>query len=282
MERALLPGVFCQSFRPRNSGARGPFDTCVLAASASPEPVRSRSSFLTDSFFSSLSWNVVPYAGSAVVTFWSSPKAIARAPTPRRTPAAVRVVAAWVRRNATPDVSRCPPMAIASIGIAAPIAYAPVTRMMRSPTSPLAERTVTAASTGPAQGTKTSPRLRPRTRPLPSVDGRRLVRNRSGRSSSHATRRERRLAAITSMAAIARSRRRSSGRPSALRSAPPASVKTVNERMSPAMITYGRRRSVVDALPARISGRTGRTQGESEVMTPATNATPRRINTAEE
>jgi hypothetical protein len=48
------------------------------------------------------------------------------------------------------------------------------------------------------------------------------------------------------------------------------------------MITYGLRRSVVDALPARMSGNTGRTQGESDVMTPATNATPSRISTTEE
>lgn len=38
---------------------------------------------------------------------------------------------------------------------------------------------------------------------------------------------------------------------------------------------------MLDALPASMSGNTGNMHGESEVMTPATNATPRRISTAE-
>jgi hypothetical protein len=45
------------------------------------------------------------------------------------------------------------------------------------------------------------------------------------------------------------------------------------------MIVYGLRRSVLVVLPARMSGSTGRTHGDREVMTPATNATPRRIST---
>jgi hypothetical protein len=56
-------------------------------------------------------------------------------------------------------------------------------------------------------------------------------------------------------------------------------VNTVKETMRPATIAYGRLRFVLDALPARMIGNTGRTQGESDVMTPATNATPRRIST---
>ena len=39
---------------------------------------------------------------------------------------------------------------------------------------------------------------------------------------------------------------------------------------------------MLDALPASMSGNTGNMHGESEVMTPATNAAPRRINTVEE
>ena len=48
------------------------------------------------------------------------------------------------------------------------------------------------------------------------------------------------------------------------------------------MITYGRLRSALEVVPARMSGNTGSMHGESEVMTPATNAAPRRINTVEE
>jgi hypothetical protein len=55
----------------------------------------------------------------------------------------------------------------------------------------------------------------------------------------------------------------------------------VNETTRPAMITYGRLRSVLDALPARMSGNTGSMHGDSAVITPATNATPSRTSTSE-
>jgi hypothetical protein len=68
-------------------------------------------------------------------------------------------------------------------------------------------------------------------------------------------------------------RRRSSGRPSAERSAVATRVKSVKLQTSPATIAYGRRRSPV-APPAKTMGSTGRTQGEIAVTMPATNATP--------
>jgi hypothetical protein len=108
------------------------------------------------------------------------------------------------------------------------------------------------------------------------------VRKRNGRSSSHATRCDSRLAARTSKATIAMSRSRSSGRPSALRSAAPASVKVVNETTRPATIANGRLGFVLVALPASRMGRTGRTQGEIAVMTPARNAIPRSTSTRRE
>ena len=97
-----------------------------------------------------------------------------------------------------------------------------------------------------------------------------------------ATRCERRLAARTKSITIASVRRRSSGSPSALRSAAPASVKVVNETTRPAMIAYGRQRLSLAALPASRSGSTGSTQGESAVMTPARKAIPRRTSTRRE
>jgi hypothetical protein len=58
-------------------------------------------------------------------------------------------------------------------------------------------------------------------------------------------------------------------------------VNTVKDTTRPRMITYGRLRSVLDALPARMSGNTGSMHGESAVITPATNATPSRTSTIE-
>jgi hypothetical protein len=102
--------------------------------------------------------------------------------------------------------------------------------------SPVADNAVTAASTGPAQGTKTSPRLAPSTKPLLSAPAWRLVRKRKGRSSRPARRGKSSVAASTSRRAIARSRRKSSGRPRASRSEAPATVKTVKLPTRPAMI----------------------------------------------
>ena len=72
---------------------------------------------------------------------------------------------------------------------------------------------------------------------------------------------------------IATLRRRSSGSPSAERSAVATSVKSVKLQTSPATIAYGRLLSSL-APPANTIGSTGRTQGESAVTMPATNATP--------
>jgi hypothetical protein len=77
---------------------------------------------------------------------------------------------------------------------------------------------------------------------------------------------------------MARSRSTSSGRPRALRSAAPASVKAVNEITRPVTIAYGRSRFVVVVLPARRIGSTGSTQGEIAVMIPARKAMPRRTS----
>src|SRR4029450_4882358 len=141
--------------------------------------------------------------------------------------------------------------------------------------SPVAERAVTAARAGPAQGTKTRPRLAPRRRPFESVLARRLVRNRNGGSSIPAILGKSNVAASRSSIAIARSRRKSSGRPSASSSDAPATVKIVKLPTSPRMITYGGR---PEAPPASRIGSTGRTQGEIAVMRPATNAIPSRIS----
>ncbi len=70
-------------------------------------------------------------------------------------------------------------------------------------------------------------------------------------------------------------RSRSSGRWSAESSAVAVSVKIVKLTTSPATIAYGCRSFPV-VPPARITGSTGSTHGESAVTIPATNATARR------
>src|SRR5262249_40419646 len=74
----------------------------------------------------------------------------------------------------------------------------------------------------------------------------------------------------TKSSAIAMLRRRSCGRPSAERIAEAVSVKSVKLATSPAMIAYGRRLPPA-APPASTIGSTGRTHGETAVITPATN-----------
>ncbi len=74
-------------------------------------------------------------------------------------------------------------------------------------------------------------------------------------------------------------RSRSSGRPSAERSAVAASVNAVNETTRPAITAYGRRLPP-PLPPASTTGSTGSTHGESAVTIPATNATAIRSSTA--
>ena len=214
---------------------------------------------------------------SPAVRVRSSTMAIAVSPT--ITPAPCLSACACVRTTRMPDVSRWLPTAIASSGSACPTEYASVTRTTRHVTSPVAASAATAARTGPAHGTITRPALTPTTKPLDSRATGRRVRKRNGRSRMRATRSERRLAARTKSITIASVRRRSWGRPSALRRAAPASVNAVNETTRPAITAKGRHRLSLAADPASRSGSTGSTHGESAVTTPARNAIPRRTST---
>src|SRR5919109_2339919 len=158
-----------------------------------------------------------------------------------------------------------------SIGTAAPAAYASATKNVSSPPPPVAESAVTAASTGPAHGTKTSPRLRPRTMPLLSVRGRVRPRRSSGRSASAASCGTSSVAATRNSRTIARFLSMSCGSPSESSSDDPMTVKTLKLPTSPRMIPYGRR---PEAPPASRMGRTGRTHGEIAVISPARKAIP--------
>ena len=122
------------------------------------------------------------------------------------------ILTASACRRRRPAAS-CPPRAIRSIGNAAPAAYASVSKIARSPTESLAATTVTVASTGPAQGTNTSPSVAPRKNPPPTPPGRKREKNASGRSISCPTRGMRSVAAITKRRTIAALRRKSSREP---------------------------------------------------------------------
>ena len=65
-----------------------------------------------------------------------------------------------------------PASAKISSGTAAPAAKPAVSPIVPRPMCPVAPATVIAASTGPAQGTKTAPSAIPRTNPLPPVPNR--------------------------------------------------------------------------------------------------------------
>ena len=143
-----------------------------------------------------------------------------------------------------------------------------------------AASTLTVASTGPAHGTKTRPRLTPSTKPPPrSPLGRRLSRA-SGASISIPNRGTSNVAATTNRSAIATSRSVSCGSPSAERSAEAERVKTVKLTTSPATIAYGRRRPPA-APPASTIGSTGSTHGETAVITPATKPIPSSSSTSD-
>src|SRR4051794_36207851 len=128
----------------------------------------------------------------------------------------------------------------------------------------LAATTLTAASTGPAHGTKTRPSESPSRKPPPLA--RRRVSGAKGRSSSSAKRGKRSVAATTKSSASARFRSRSFGSPRRSRTHVAKSVKLVNPTTSPATIRSGLRPL---APPASRIGRTGSTHGEIAVTIPA-------------
>src|SRR5664280_1852712 len=94
---------------------------------------------------------------------------MARAVRSRITPATLRTTAACVRTNCMCPARRCPRRAKTSSGTATPMANATVRTRADRPNRCSAPTTVIAASTGPAQGTNTRPRLSPSTNPPPSV-----------------------------------------------------------------------------------------------------------------
>ena len=171
--------------------------------------------------------------------------------------------------------TRCPPSAISSIGTAAPTAYASVSSTVSTPIRCCAESAVIVASTGPAHGTKTRPRLTPSRNPPPRSPPRRRVMKASGRSSRYAIRGKSSDAASTKSSAIAMLRSTSCGSPSAERIDAAASVKRVKLATRPAMIANGRRPEPL-APPASTIGSTGRMHGDTAVITPARKPIPSR------
>ena len=134
-------------------------------------------------------------------------------------------------------VARWPSAAIASIGNAAPSAYASVIATVCQPRCTRAAFAEIAPMIGPPHGTKTSPRLAPRRKPPPrSLFGVRRLRRASGRSIQTPTCGKIRLAATRNSSAIERLRRKSCGRCSWRSSQVAISVNVAKLVTSPAMI----------------------------------------------
>ena len=150
----------------------------------------------------------------------------------------------------------------------------------------LALTTVMAASTGPAQGTKTSPRLSPRMSPPPPVYGRLRTNRTKGRPSRSPTGGTMSPRPTRPSTTNPRSRRKSKGRPNELSSQVPVKVKALKLITSPATTVRGRRRrgrpsspTAVAAPLANSTGTTGITQGEIPVAKPPRNPMRRRTGT---
>ena len=178
------PGVLSQSSMPRSSGARGSLGSVVVGGERIARVGQlARARVRRPSVRSTCSWSASVYPGTAVVNRWSAPSAIAIALAPIAAPATLRVASACVRSRPTSGrrAAGCRSRWRASAARRR-ARTTPVTRTMRAPTSPVAASAVIAARTGPAQGTKTSPRLSPSTKPFASAATRVRVRKRNGRS----------------------------------------------------------------------------------------------------
>ena len=183
---------------------------------------------------------------------------------------------AWAGRPSRRP-ARWPPIAKASSGTAWPSEYASVSSSASSPTSRLAATTAMAASTGPAHGTMTRPRLAPSRKPPPTSRPLLRVKRASGRSTSTPTLGKISVAATRKSSARATFRSTSSGRPSRSSSHAAKSTESVKLTTRPATIAYGRRGPPA-AEPASRTGSTGRTHGDSAVIRPATNPMPSRTS----
>ena len=159
-------------------------------------------------------------------------------------------------------------MASTSRGTAAPAAYETVSTTEDHPTRWVAATTEMAASTGPAHGTKTSPRLIPSTSPLVDEDWRPRPNREKGIARSSPTFGISSPSARTKRRARPRLRRKSAGRPRYESSEPPTRVNSEKLATMPPMMAKGRRRLPPAEPPAAITGTTGITQGEMPVISP--------------
>ena len=132
-------------------------------------PLSCRSCVQAEPVDSMWSSSAVVYPGTSRCRAPSQLKAIASVVTPSTTPATLRTVGRWLRNEDHDVVARWATTASTSRGTVTPNAYARVTNNDVAPTRWWAAATEMAVRTGPAQGTKTRPRLSPSTNPPPSV-----------------------------------------------------------------------------------------------------------------
>ena len=130
-----------------------------------------------------------------------------------------------------------------------------------------------AASIGPAQGTKTRPRLRPRTKPPPESACREVPRRAKGRSIHSPMTETISPMANNSSKPMPNQKRKLCGSPSALSTVLPTSSVRLKLTTRPPMMRNGRALLVPVEPPATTTGRTGTMQGERPVMRPPRKAT---------
>ena len=253
-----------------------------LISEALPPPVRLCSWLWTDLPPSTPLWRALVYPGTSCCSPSVRLSPMARVMTIRTAPPPMRSPRARSRSARTRSMIASPPRATASRGTPAPTAKARVSSrpmMLRWLVAPITEM---AASTGPAQGTKTAPRPRPRRNPPRELGGWRPgCRRRNGRSRSSAIAGTSRPRPNRPRSTSPASRRRSWGSPRALSTVVPRRVMALKLTTRPITTAIERRRREPGAVPVAPAtstmGSTGRMQGEMPVMSPATMPTRRRL-----
>src|SRR5665213_653175 len=242
------PGVWSHREMPANGGAcphRSRTGLSGVHADRAPPvacPVTPASACLAALLASIRFCRAPVYPGTARCRPSVQWRAKIRAVAKRRTPMTLRTTAAWVRTDRIRVATYRPARANNSRGMATPTANAPVRSTADQPIWCWAPTSAMAASTGPAQGTKTRPRLRPSTNPPPSVTSRPAVIRAKGRSSRSPTGGTRSPRPSTASTLIPVHRSRLDGRPKALSNHEPASTVTEKLRTRPATTAKGRRR----------------------------------------
>ena len=256
-------------------------DLVQLTSEALPPRVRLWSWLCTDLPPSTLLWSALVYPGTSCCNPSVRLSPMARVMRRRTAPPPMRIPRALSRSARTRSMTASPASATASRGMPAPAAKASVSSRPAKLRWLVAPITEMAARMGPAQGTKTAPRPRPRTNPPREVAGWGAWRRRKGRSRILSIAGTSRLRPKTPRTTRPASRSRSWGSLRALSTVVPRRVMKLKLTTRPTTTATERHRREAGAVPVapatRTMGSTGRMQGEMPVMSSATKPTTRRL-----